>query len=325
MHLQQWNLTAEHEFRGQFMLAVGYAGNKGSNLIDQRDINQIPIATVQRVWASGVNMQQYRPYPQYQGISYLATDGWSNYNSLQVTFTKKMTHGLWMTSNYTWAHGLDTGSFNGWTGGEGPIQDQTKLNYGNSDVDTRHNWNGGVTYELPVGRGRALLRDGGPLDFILGGWGLSSTWIKSSGRPFTPTMSGTNTDYTLSGSLLPNRTCNGKISNPTVNHWFDYNCFAAPALLTYGNSGRNILYGPGYSMMNGALAKRFMIPRFGEKVSMEVRGEFSDLPNFKNYGPPNNYITPQPAPPAAPVPTGAGIISSAYSNRTGQVGARLTF
>jgi len=327
MTLQQWNLTVEHEFLGQFLLSAGYVGNKGSNLINQRDINQIPIATVQQVWAPGVDMQQYRPYPQYQGISYLGTDGWSSYNSLQVTLTKKMTHGLWMTTNYTWAHGLDTGSFNGWTGGQGPLQDQRSIrsSYGNSDVDTRHNWNGGITYDLPVGKGRALLRNGGPLDYVLGGWGLSSNWIKSSGRPFTPVMSGTNTDYTLSGSLLPNRSCNGKVSNPTVNRWFDYNCFSAPPLLSFGNSGRNILYGPGYGMVNAAMSKKFAIPSLGEKVSMEIRGEFSDLPNFKNYGPPNNYITPQPAAPAPPVPTSAGIISSAFSNRTGQVGARLTF
>jgi len=259
MFLQQWNLTVEHEFLNQFLLSVGYAGNKGSNLINQRDINQIPIATVEQVYAPGVTLQQYRPFPQYQGISYLSTDGWSNYNSLQVTLSKKVTHGLWMTTNYTWAHGLDTGSFNGWTGGEGPLQDQTKFNYGNSDVDTRHNWNGGFTYDLPVGRGRALLRDGGPLDYILGGWGLSSTWIKSSGRPFTPVMGGpVNTDYTLSGELLPNRTCSGKISNPSKNGWFNYNCFIAPTLLPngnsgYGNSGRNILYGPGFDTVNAAM------------------------------------------------------------------------
>ena len=215
MTLQQWNLTAEHEFLNQFLLSVGYVGNKGSNLINQRDINQIPIATVQKVWASGVNMQPYRPYPQYQGIAYLGTDGWSNYNSLQVTLTKKVTHGFWMTTNYTWSHGLDTGSFNGWTGGGGPIQNMSSIRsgYGNSDVDTRHSWNGGFTYAIPVGRGRDFLNQGGPLDYILGGWGLSSTWIKSSGRPFTPQMAGTNTDYTLSGALLPNRTCNGKSSH----------------------------------------------------------------------------------------------------------------
>jgi hypothetical protein len=170
-----------------------------------------------------------------------------------------------------------------------------------------------------------LLRDGGPLEYILGGWGLSSTWIKSSGRPFTPTMSGTNTDYTLSGALLPNRTCNGKISNPSATRWFDYNCFAAPALLNFGNSGRNILYGPGYDMLNASMSKKFAIPLLGEKASLEIRGEFSDLPNFKNYGLPNNNITPQPASPAPPVPTSAGIISSAFSNRTGQVGARISF
>jgi hypothetical protein len=122
--------------------------------------------------------------------------------------------------------------------------------------------------------------------------------------------------------LLPNRTCNGKISNPTPNRWFDYNCFSAPALLNFGDSGRNILYGPGFDLLNTALSKKFA---FGDKASLEIRGEFTDLPNFKNYGPPNVYITPQPAAPAPPVPTSAGIISSAYSNRTGQVGARITF
>ena len=325
MFLQQWNLTVQHEFLNQLLLSVGYVGNKGSNLINERDINQIPIATVQQVWAPGVNMQQYRPYPQYQGISYLATDGWSNYNALQVTFTKKVTHGLWMTTNYTWAHGLDTGSFGGWVGSPAPLQDQTKFNYASSDQDARQNWNGGFTYDLPVGRGRTFFHEGGPLDYVIGGWGLSSTWIKSTGRPFTPTMSGTNTDYTLSGSLLPNRTCNGRISNPSVNHWFDYNCFAAPPLLTYGNSGRNILYGPGYDMLNAAMSKKFALPFLGEKASMEIRAEFSDLPNFKNLGQPNNFITPQPAAPAPPVATSAGVISSAFSSRTGQVGARITF
>ena len=327
MFLQQWNLTVEHEFMGQFLLSVGYAGNKGSNLINDRDINQIPIATVQQVYAPGVNLQQYRPYPQYQGIEFYGTDGWSSYNSLQATFAKKLAHGLWMTSNYTWSHGLDTGSFNGWTGGGGPLQDMSSIgsSYGNSDQDTRQNWNGGFTYDLPVGRGRTFFHEGGPLDYIIGGWGLSSTWIKSTGRPFTPEMSGTNTDYTLSGTLLPNRTCNGKISNPSVNRWFDYNCFAAPPLLTYGNSGRNILYGPGYDMLNAAMSKKFALPFLGEKATMEIRGEFSDLPNFKNFGLPNNFITPQPAAPAPPVATSAGVISSAFSSRTGQVGARITF
>jgi hypothetical protein len=138
-------------------------------------------------------------------------------------------------------------------------------------------------------------------------------------------MSGTNTDYTLSGSLLPNRTCSGKSGHPTVNQWFNYNCFTAPALLTYGNSGRNILYGPGFDTVNAAMSKKFPIPFLGEKATLEIRGEFSDLPNFKNYGPPNNFITPQPAAPAPPVATSAGVISSAYSNRTGEVGARITF
>jgi hypothetical protein len=327
MYLQQWNATVEHEFPGQLLLSVGYVANKGTHLLSTKDINQIPLSTVQQVWAPGVDMQQFRPYPQYQGISYVGTDGWSSFNSLQVTFKKAVTHGLWVTSNYTWAHALDTGSFNGWTGGQGPIQNQrsTASNYGNADTDTRQSWNGGFTYDLPVGRGRTFLAQGGPLDYVLGGWGLSGTWNKSTGHPFTPLMGGTNTDYTLSGSLLPNRTCNGKVGNQNVNHWFDYNCFSAPALLTFGNSGRNILYGPGFDMLNASLGKKFHVPYLGENASLQIRADFTDLPNFKNYGFPNSSITPQPAPPAPPVATSAGIISSALSSRTGQIGARLTF
>ncbi|MGC2398377.1 MAG: carboxypeptidase regulatory-like domain-containing protein [Acidobacteriaceae bacterium] len=327
MYLQQWNATVEHEFPGQLLLSVGYVANKGTHVISSRDINQIPLSTVQQVWAPGVDMQQYRPYPQYQGITYAGTNGWSSFNSLQVTFKKAVTHGLWLTSNYTWGHALDTGSVNGWTGGQGPIQNQasTASNYGNADSDTRQSWNGGWTYDLPVGRGRTFLGQGGPLDYVIGGWGLSGTWNKSTGRPFTPEMGGTNTDYTLSGSLLPNRTCNGKIGNANVNHWFDYNCFSAPALLNFGNSGRNILYGPGYDMLNASLGKKFHVPYLGENANLQIRADFTDLPNFKNYGLPNNSITPQPAPPAPPVATSAGIISSALSSRTGQIGARLTF
>jgi hypothetical protein len=327
MYLQQWNATVEHEFPGQLLLSIGYVANKGTHLLSPKDINQIPLATVQQVWAPGVDMQQYRPYPQYQGISYVATDGWSSFHSLQVTFKKAVTHGLWVTSNYTWGHALDTGSFNGWTGAEGPLQNQrsTKSNYGNADTDTRQSWNGGFTYDLPVGRGRTLLSQGGPLDYVIGGWGLAGTWIKSTGHPFTPQMSGTNTDYTLSGSLLPDRTCNGKVSNPNVNHWFDPNCFSAPALLSFGNSGRNILYGPGFDMFNASLGKKFHVPYLGENANLQIRADFTNLPNFKNYGFPNSFITPQPAAPAPPVATTAGIISSAQSSRTGQIGARLTF
>ena len=77
-------------------------------------------------------------------------------------------------------------------------------------------------------------------------------------------------------------------------------------------------------MLNAAMAKKFPIPFLGEQANMELRGEFNDLPNFKNYGQPNNYITPQPKN-GPPVSTNAGLISSAFSNCTGQVGLRLTF
>jgi hypothetical protein len=318
-YLQQWNLTVQHEFPGKLMISAGYVGNKATHMLSIRDLNQIPIATVRQVWAPGVDMQPYRPYPQYQGIGYIGTDGWSSYNSLQVTFQKALARGLWVTSNYTWSHALDTGSVNGWMGGHGPLQDQssTASNYGNADQDVRHAWNGAFTYDLPAGKGRTLLAQGGPWDYIIGGWALSGTWSKTTGRPFTAFMGGPYSDYTLSGALLPDRICNGKISNPTVNNWFDSSCFVAPAALSFGNARRNILYGPGWAMLNASLSKKFQVPRLGERASLQIRIDYTDLPNFKNYGQPGATIGDPSNPP--------GIISYAHSNRTGQIGARLTF
>jgi radical SAM family protein len=54
-----------------------------------------------------------------------------------------------------------------------------------------------------------------------------------------------NGNGTPRGALRPDRVGNGTSSNPTVDQWFDKSAFQLPALFTFGNSGRNILIGPG--------------------------------------------------------------------------------
>jgi hypothetical protein len=53
-------------------------------------------------------------------------------------------------------------------------------------------------------------------------------------------------------------------------HWISYSSFAAPAPLTFGDSARNLVYGPGLFNWNMALFKSF---RFTERTRFEFRGE----------------------------------------------------
>ena len=83
----------------------------------------------------------------------------------------------------------------------------------------------------------------------------------------------------------PDRIGDGTLSDPTVDRWFDTSAFATPAPFTYGNSGRNILYGPGRVNFDFSLFKEFHINegRDGSNFAPKCFNLFNtaqfDLPN----------------------------------------------
>jgi hypothetical protein len=133
---------------------------------------------------------------------------------------------------------------------------------------------------------------------------------------FTPYVGTTNNSGSLAGSWRPNRLAKGTVANPTINEWFDPSAFEVPAANTFGNSGRNILYGPRWNNVNGALLKNFSIQRLGDKSKLQLKAEASNLFNHPNFGLPD-----------AAIGTGSAVstISSSAAARTMQFGASLTF
>ena len=88
----------------------------------------------------------------------------SNYNSLQATLTKRLSHGLSFIAGYTYAHGLDNGSLNrfGLLPQDGPA-DQ----YGNSDFDVRHRFTLSATYDIPGIKGYGQVLEGWEINAIV--------------------------------------------------------------------------------------------------------------------------------------------------------------
>ena len=188
------------------------------------------------------------------------------------------------------------------------------LNYALSTTDMTHLLGGSAVWSLPVGKGKQFVNRGGILDGIIGGWKLSSMWQYHTGLPFTPTIGTSNLSGALSGTWLPNRLASGTLANPTIAKWFNVSAFAVPAPYTFGNSGRDILFGPHYADVDFSLAKSFKMP-FHEGASLLIRIDSSDVFNHPNFGQPGAGIGT----------SGAGIITNALNSRAVQLGAKLSF
>jgi hypothetical protein len=199
-----------------------------------------------------------------------------------------------MLLGYTWSHTIDnTGTEFG--GGTGTPQDSRFRNRdrGNSASDLRHRFTLAYTYSLPVGKGRRLVNHGGVGNLVLGGWQTNGFITIQTGLPFTPTLQ-TTTVNTGTGSR-PDRMASGSLPSEerSIDRWFDVTAFTTPAPFTYGNAGRDILFGPGRVNFDMSLFKDFPIR---EPVTLQFRAESFNIFNTPQFGLPNGSIGSAQAP-----------------------------
>ena len=97
-----------------------------------------------------------------------------------------------------------------------------------------------------------------PLDEAIGSWSLYWIGFFQTGNWFTPSYSGSDRSNTNTVGGLPNRICDGNLptSQRTVNAWFQSSCLSRRPR-TFGNSGENILEGPGEQSQQLSITKVF--------------------------------------------------------------------
>ena len=310
-YAQQYNLTIEQEIAPAHLLfKVAYVGNLGRRLGTSIDLNQ-PVPG-----PGAVNNR--RPFfglrPGLAGITYAVSDGLSNYNSFQLTVEKRYSQGLSMLLGYTWAHAIDdVGTEFG--GGAGTPQDirNRRADRGNSSFDIRHRMTISSTYQLPWGKGRPLMNQGGAADLILGGWQTNVIATMQTGLPFTLGLASPTVN--TGGGSRPDRVGSGVLPSDqrSISRWFDASAFTIPAQFTYGNAGRNILFGPGRVNFDASLFKDF---RIREEMMFQFRAEAFNVFNHPQFGLPNGTITNSQT----------GVISSVVGNpRQLQLALRFQF
>jgi Carboxypeptidase regulatory-like domain len=324
--IYQWNFGVERSLTNNMVAQLAYVGSHGFNLAFPADLNQVP----QSKWAPSDS--QFRPYPVYQGINGGGNAGTmnaiSNYNSLQASITKRMTNGLSMSFNYTWAHFLDDLDSSGWGSRAGQQDYQNAsdpaANYSNSNFDVRHAFKGYAVYQLPFGKGKQFLNSSNTaLDEIVGGWQISGTVVLQTGQPFS--VYGDQANWSLAGTQFPNRVPGVSLYLPNkgINGWFNPAAFSKPADGTWGNVRRNSIYGPGMNVFNMSAEKSFGLPWEGVKI--EFRADASNVFNHKSLGIPGGRNLGSSAGEGTPYASSNAISSVTTSGRNMQLMLRLSF
>ena len=101
-YAEQFNLLFEYAISGSTSLETGYVGAVARHLPVVVGPND-GAALV----APGVNINPYRPFPDFGASSYIADNAISTYNSWQTTLRRRFANGLNFLGTYTWSHSLD--------------------------------------------------------------------------------------------------------------------------------------------------------------------------------------------------------------------------
>jgi hypothetical protein len=281
--VQQWSLNVERMLPFSTVASIAYAGTYADRLFDKsRNLNT---ATP----GPGFNPAARRPYPQLQGIIAALSRGWMKYNSLQLRVERRSAGGFYLLGSYTYAKALTNG-VSGFGGDPGivyyPVVLDDDIDVGSANTDLRHNFSLSTLYQLPIGSGERFLSNlKGLPQAILGGWSINAIFVAHTGYPLGMSMS-SNQSGTAFGNR-PDRVCDGKLDNPTVERWFDTSCFAAPAPGVLGNAARTTLFGPGRWNADLALAKKFDKFQFRAEIfnvfnnaQFQTPGTVVGAPNF---------------------------------------------
>lgn len=283
-NVQQWNLTIERQVASTLVLRGAYIGSRGNhlNLNVQEDVaTPGPGSVVTR-----------EPYPSVSSISAWEPRGPSSYNGLQLSAEKRLSAGLSILSAFTYSKSLDEGAGGNSSTGESRINIQNPQNltadYGLSNFNYQYRFTLSAVYDLPFGHGRRFMGNANAFEnAIAGGWQATSIVTLQSGAPFSVSLA---TATANTGTFTrPNRICNGNLPSgqQSISEWYQISCFISPPPYVFGNTGRNILIGPGLATWDLGADKDF---RLTERFGLQFRSEFFNVLNHSNFGLPNSSI-----------------------------------
>jgi hypothetical protein len=269
----QYSFAVEQPFANANSLSVSYVGSASRRLARVESLRAQTLRNASFTRVDAVNNQ-----------------GYSDYNSLQMQFKRRMTRGLQALLSYTWAKSLDTASDESITNLQSPAaRVSPDSDRGPSSFDIRHAFTGSASYDIPVWRSNRAVRA------LLGGFALDSVVRLRTALPVT-VVTGRDTlglgltnvsrpDYVsgtplyLEGAAL----AGGRRFNPAA-----FNAAAPLAEGRQGSLGRGTLRGFGLAQTDLSIRRHF---RVTERLGMDFRADAFNIFNTANFANPTGVMT----------------------------------
>jgi hypothetical protein len=278
IYVNQYNLSIQTQLTTNMSFQVAYLGNHGVDLWREYGINYISPTT------------NVRPLPQFGNVTLQGNSGFSSYNGLQLSFTRRFSSGLMVVAGYSLGHAIDDVEDQGLFASDPQDTYNWKAERGNGSGDIRHNFNFNAIYSFPFGQGQKFLANSqGVVGHMVGGWSIATLGILRTGVADTVYYAGNsfgNGDFT---NQRPNAVpgVSEYAGNQTPDHFLNPAAFAVPATGTFGNLGRNTFYGPSFKQVDLSLLKK---TRITESKNIEFRAEVFNFLNHPNFDEPFNFF-----------------------------------
>ncbi len=279
--VESWNVAFEKELGWGWVGEAAYVGTRQVNQLGVQEQNWSPIGGESR------GRQLFQRYGRTAATLLIAPLGNSHYNGLQTGLNRRFRNGYSINMNYTLSRAIGiAGAPNSDNRPRVQIPEFYHLNTGISDIDRTHVVNIRSIAELPFGTGRRWMNGGGVVSALVGGWQLNNIVSFRSGTPFTVTASGTSLASPSATQVADKVKDNVEILGGVGrgNSYFDPFAFAPVTEARFGNSGFNILRGPGVAQWDLGLFRQIGLS--GRK-NLQVRVEafnVTNRPQFNNPG-----------------------------------------
>lgn len=332
----RFSFGVEQELTKDMSVSAFYVGLRGRKLIRAYEPN-----------GSGSVPQNLRPDTRFSDQRIYANLSESEYDSLQISFRRRLSKGLDLTLAYTYAKSEDDFSVDrtfgraptllnlgasaapGFQGGGSQFVNlPLNADFGPSDFDVRHNLTISHVYDLPFGRGRTFLSNAkGITQAIFGGWSLNGIFIFRTGEPFTVIRGIDYNDDGSSGNDRP-QLISGSLSSLYANGSAGRTQYLVPlaTALTFLNTPTNVIdpflpikrnsfTSPRVSFYDVSLVKKI---KFNERLGLQLEANAFNVTNTPQFAAPNANLTS----------SFFGRITSTRAGTTPrqlQFGAKLTF
>jgi hypothetical protein len=302
-YTQDWSGNVQYNLHN-YLINVGYVGNTSTHLIAFMNPNQPLLASattpVDGLTVNTVANRALRsPYLGWlpTGINQAKSILTGHYDGLQFSVTRRFSSGFSFIAGYTWSHGIDNDGVS--AGGRNEPNGSftgdfynTRSARGPSSFDRTQRLVVSYSYDLPkLNNGNMLLKS------VLNYWSVSGVTTLQSGLPFSVTDSNSGTIYGIStyAQFAPGMTpASAKLSGSAesrLNQYFNTAAFTTAPIIGdgtgFGNSGRDILRGPGQLNFDAGIGREFKVGGLSETGTLQFRAEFFNLanhPQFNNPG-----------------------------------------